>query len=568
MPPEKERQGNDASGKVSMFREFQQYLRDLIIRRKIFLLLFTLSLLTIAVVSGSMYGVAARHLHEALQIRLKQIAATAALLVDGDLMDQIKTEDDTRGEAYQSIASKIREVRELNGLKFVYTLRRTPNPNVAVFVVDPSEKKRSPVGEEYALNGVPAMVVGFDKPSVDDEIIRDEFGYTLSGYAPVRRKDGSHAGLIGVDMDASVVAAARRQFLGAVVLASGLFLVFSLLTSSSFSRIITRPIYEMTTAVQSVSQGELSRRLPVRGRDELGQLSASINRMLETLSLYLPVKLVAQVLGGSGRLQLGGVKREVTVYFADLAGFTPISERLSPEELVALLNEYLTLMTDCIEATEGTVDKYIGDAVMAFWGAPVSQSDHAARACETALRQIDAIRPLQQRMLDQGRPPIAFRIGIHSGDVVVGNMGSSRRFNYTVMGDGVNLASRLEGANKNYGTTVLLSEETFRRVSDRFVCRKLDLLQVKGRKQAVAVYELVGRSGQVPAARCQAIEAFHDGLAAYLRRDWDHAEARFQTALAVAPGDAAARAFLSRVAAMRQSPPPADWDGVYEMKTK
>ncbi len=186
-------------------------------------------------------------------------------------------------------------------------------------------------------------------------------------------------------------------------------------------------------------------------------------------------------------------KWRLTILFSDLVGFTTISEDLSPENLIHLLNEYFSTMTDIILNCKGTVDKYIGDAIMAFWGAPLPIKDHAAKACQAALAMKKAIAPLQETWQERGLPLLGTRLGIHTGQAIVGNVGSRDRFNYTVMGDTVNLASRLEGVNKIYGTSILVSESTHQQAGTAFLFRELDLVQVKGRLQPVTIYELLGR---------------------------------------------------------------------------
>ncbi len=207
-------------------------------------------------------------------------------------------------------------------------------------------------------------------------------------------------------------------------------------------------------------------------------------------SQYLSPDVVSQVTEHPETLILGGDKRYMTSFFSDIRGFTGFSEKLTPEELVSLLNRYLTIMTDIILETGGTVDKFEGDAIIAFWGAPLTLEDHAVRACSAALRCQHAHIDMNNRLSKEGYPELFTRIGLATGDMVVGNMGSSKRFDYTVMGSTVNLASRLEGANKVYGTSIMVQEETYRSARDRFVFRELDTIRVVGQQKPVTVYEL------------------------------------------------------------------------------
>jgi class 3 adenylate cyclase/CHASE2 domain-containing sensor protein len=209
---------------------------------------------------------------------------------------------------------------------------------------------------------------------------------------------------------------------------------------------------------------------------------------------YISKDLMHEIVEQKRELKLGGDKREVTVFFSDIRGFTPISEKLAPEELVHLLNEYLTEMTDLVMKYDGTVDKFIGDAVMALWNAPLTQKEHAELACKSAIEQIKKLRELKEKWESEGLPPIDIGIGINTGSAIVGNMGSEDRFDYTAIGDTVNLAARLESLNKEKGTNIIISQSTYDLVKDKFKTKPLGEVKVKGKSKAVKVYELIAES--------------------------------------------------------------------------
>jgi adenylate cyclase len=282
---------------------------------------------------------------------------------------------------------------------------------------------------------------------------------------------------------------------------------------------------------------------------------------------YLTQSVMEEMLKHPEKLKLGGDKRDLTVLFSDIRGFTTISERLPPEELVRTLNEYLTPMTDLVFKHQGTLDKYMGDAIMAIWGAPLPQEDHAFKACQAAVEMLSRLAELRQRWREQGRPDITVGIGINSGPMSVGNMGSDMRFDYTVMGDNVNLGSRLEGANKAYGTQIIISEFTFARVRGKVVARELGSVRVKGRKKPVGIHELRG-IGQPTASDAATLAAFEQGLAAYRSQSWDEAEACFRKVAEAWADDGPSIHYLEDVARKRLEPPGDGWDGIYEMKTK
>jgi adenylate cyclase len=292
-------------------------------------------------------------------------------------------------------------------------------------------------------------------------------------------------------------------------------------------------------------------------------------RTRETFSRFLAPAVVADLLGHEGALRLGGEKRDLTVLFADIRGFTSISERLDPRLLIELLNQYLTPMTDIIvQDHRGTLDKYMGDAIMAFWGAPQEQSDHPLRACRAALAMIARLGELRAGWRERGLPEIDIGVGINTGPMSVGFVGSQDRFyNYTVLGDAVNLASRLEGINREYGTRILVSHSTWERVQGEVVARELDAVRVKGKREPVVIHELLGL-GRPARDQAAFLSEFEWGLSAYKGQRWEEAMAHFRSAIALAGPDACAQMYLARCEAMRQNPPGPGWDGVYELLHK
>jgi adenylate cyclase len=292
------------------------------------------------------------------------------------------------------------------------------------------------------------------------------------------------------------------------------------------------------------------------------------NQVKGAFQQYVSTAVVEEMLKHPEKLHLGGERKFLTVLFSDIRGFTTISERMESQNLVEFLNEYFTEMTEIILKYAGTLDKYMGDAIMAIYGAPIEQTDHAIRACLTALDMIEKLCELRQGWREQGKPLITIGIGINSGLMTVGNMGSEKRFDFTVMGDHVNLGSRLEGTNKEYGTNIIISEYTYHAVKDVFVVRELDLVRVKGKKEPVKIYELVGGTGQVETNTLACLTHFEQGLTAYREMRWDTAIEKFQHALSLNPKDPPSHVYIERCQAYQQIPPPENWDGVYTMTTK
>ncbi|MFC1867210.1 CHASE2 domain-containing protein [Thermodesulfobacteriota bacterium] len=284
-------------------------------------------------------------------------------------------------------------------------------------------------------------------------------------------------------------------------------------------------------------------------------------------SYYVSSSVVNEMLKNPDQLKLGGVKQDLSVLFSDIRGFTTISEGLAPEELVFLLNEYLTEMTDVVFKYDGTLDKYMGDAIMAIYGAPLEQEDHAARACYSALEMMEELKKLNEKWIAEEKKPLDIGIGINTGMMMVGNMGSDQRFDYTVMGDAVNLGSRLEGANKNYRTNILISEFTFERIKNEFVCMEVDRVRVRGKNLPVKIYQLHAHK-QVSDVRSQAITYFHDGLQLYKQQEWNEAIKTFEEVKGLDKELHAAELYIQRCLDLKMSPPPPDWDGVFSMVTK
>ncbi len=284
----------------------------------------------------------------------------------------------------------------------------------------------------------------------------------------------------------------------------------------------------------------------------------------QAFSRYLAPAVMEQVLDHPEEyLKLGGRRCEATVLFSDIRGFTTISEALSPEDLGHLLNKYMTPMTDLVFASGGTLDKYIGDAVMAFWGAPISQSDHAIRACQTALRMVAKVEELNVEFERERLPRLAIGVGISSGPMTIGNMGSLDHFAYTALGDRVNLGSRLEGQTKDYGVSIILSDASYALVKDQMACRELGSIRVKGKLEPVRIYELIA-DGPLSAEERRFVDAFHAALAAFRERRFVEAAAAFEAAneLAGPDGDKTSLDYAELCVEYQAAPPGPAWDGV------
>jgi adenylate cyclase len=283
--------------------------------------------------------------------------------------------------------------------------------------------------------------------------------------------------------------------------------------------------------------------------------------------LYIPPELVDEMAQNPNSYSLASQSRHMTVLFTDVRDFTSIAEGMAPEQLSLLMNRFLSPMTQAIHQRRGTIDKYMGDAIMAFWGAPVADNQHATHAVQAALAMTDALADLQDDFAAQGWPAIRIGIGLNSGDMVVGNMGSTFRMAYTVLGDAVNLGSRLEGLTKYYGVSIIVSEDTKQCAPD-FVYRELDRVRVKGREKPLAIYEVLGAKEEVNEAALTALQQYQTALAAYRNQDWPQAEALFTSLSQAQPLCRLYAIYLERIARFKGSPPMLGWDGVFSYEQK
>ena len=377
--------------------------------------------------------------------------------------------------------------------------------------------------------------------------------------------------LASIDQELGFLRALEWSFLGlgAAILAVALGFAFVL------ARGVAGPVAQLARAAENVGAGDLDTRVSIATGDELEHLGSAFNRMVEglrerdrlrrTFERHVSKDVAAELLRHPEALAPRGERREVTVLFSDLAGFTTFSEQRPPEQILDCLNEYFGVICDVALHSGGTVNDLLGDGVLVSWGAPIAHADHAARACRAALLASERLAELAMQWQASGRPTLRWRIGIHTGVVVAGEMGTEERTKYGMIGDAVNLASRLEAANKRFDTTTLVSQQTREHAGDAFVFREVDAIRVGGRAAALRVFEPLGLAGTVSPERLAARDRYEAALAAHRDRDFAHA-----TALLVSldPEDGPARALLERARQFCAAPPPADWDGVLTLDTK
>jgi class 3 adenylate cyclase len=363
------------------------------------------------------------------------------------------------------------------------------------------------------------------------------------------------------------------------VLATILGLVFSILVSAG----VTRPVRRLLEGARAVEAGRLDETVAVTSEDEIGHLTTAFNRMIEQLRLkeriretfgkYIDPRVVEGLIDRPA-LAAEGQRRVMTVLFCDVKGFTSTSERMTPQGLVKVMNRYFSTMSAPIRHHQGVIDKYIGDAIMAYWGPPFADDAEQARLASLAaldmLALVPQLRAELPELLGVRTLPNTFdiRIGIATGEVLVGSIGSELMMNYTVMGDAVNLASRLEGANKVYGCRILVSEATVAGAATAVEVREIDRIVTRGQSQPQAVFQIMGRKGGLTAVQTILRDRFTEGLAAYRAQHWDEARRAFEAALAAVPDDGPSMTFIKRIDSLMAAPPGEGWDGSWHLEQK
>ncbi|MDP1771542.1 MAG: adenylate/guanylate cyclase domain-containing protein [Methylobacter sp.] len=363
-----------------------------------------------------------------------------------------------------------------------------------------------------------------------------------------------------------------KQLQQQVLLIGGGILLLGALLFMLISQRITRPLRLITKGTLEIKHGNYQHRIDYRSSDEVGQLASAFNVMASdlqdkelirsTFNKYVDPAIVSELLSQPDKLRLGGERKEQSVLFSDIAGFTNFSEKLPAEELIKILNDYLSAMTLEISRQHGILDKFIGDAIMAFWSPQLCDENHANYACHTALAMQKKLQQLRPVWIANGAPEINIRIGIATGEMIVGNIGSEQARSYTCIGDKVNYSSRLESLNKHYGTQIMIDRQTASEITG-FVIRELDTVRVKGREAGEAIYELVAETHEVDESLLEKINRYQQALALYRNADFTEAAQIFSTLSTDAPSNT----MLKRCITLQQNTPKS-WDGIHSMLDK
>lgn len=469
-------------------------------------------LLTILIVGLTTYQVGVETEVDGLRARLKSIVTSLAETIPADAIAQVPASHDEMTDLHLAIMNQFQGIAQSDpDIDSIYILRPTLEPTKLRFFVDYAKReKRGTPGEPYSAKGLPVLLRGFEEIAVEEKPYVDRFGLTLSGYAPLIASNGTSIGVVGVDVLVERIQILKKRVATATLWQFGIAFTLVVLMSWLVARSIRNPLNLMIRATTAISRGELDTRLMLNRHDEFGVLAKHFDHMAQdlkerefvrdTFGRYVSEEVARSVLAG-GVPNLGGEERVVTVLFIDIKGYTTISEGLSPVQTVDMLNRYLGAMSDVIDAHHGCVIEFLGDAILAVFGAPHYYPEHAEKALDCALAMRDRLEELNTEWRDAGLAllwqksdikKIEARIGVHTGPVVVGNLGGRSRIKYAVIGDSVNVASRIEGLNKVLNTTILVSDDVKCRLPAQWAERLHDHGDhaVKGRRQTVRIYSI------------------------------------------------------------------------------
>jgi len=487
--------------------------------------------------------------------------------------------------AYQVIASPIVFRNEIHGVVIcghridkdtLFRLENISGVDLALYSAKGVMASTLTVSREQALNALVKSSNYNMKRDVHETLLgkEDFLSMTLPILAKTRAEVGGFIVLESLTKELRFVSKLRVT----LFIVGGIIFLISVGFSFILSKGITRPVKKLAMAANNIGAGKFDTKVDIRTGDELEMLGNAFNGMVDglkerdfiksTFERYVSPAVATEIINNPDMLNLGGERKTLTIFFTDIGNFTNLSEKLSPEEVVTRLNEYFHGMNDAIMESNGTIDKFQGDCIMAFWGAPIDQENHAILACQAAIKCLRFLNKLEREWVAGGLPPRTYRFGLNTGEVVVGNIGSSTRFEYTIIGDDVNLASRLEGANKNYGTQIMITESTYSLIRKVFLARELDIIRVVGKRKPIKVYELVGEKSEIDEEKTRIIKLFEVGILAYRSRQWDAAISSFEHVLQLSPGDKPAEVYIQRCREYQQEAPAEDWNGVYTLSTK
>jgi class 3 adenylate cyclase len=491
-----------------------------------------------------------RMITEANQNHLKTVAQIAAHEVSAAELEHFRTQADTKNTKYTDLKYRLVQFAEKYRVKYVYYFREYDKDRFQ-YIVDNDFDPATEVGPDKILkiDGIAKLALAGNVTATELGVHDPSWEDLLAGFAPVYDTSGAFYCVAGVDIGDKVLLNLRINSLTMMtvqIIALAISVVFGVLAMLVYRR-----------KAQETEEARL-------------KLQYFNNNMRQAFSTYLSDEVVEEVISDPARLKLGGVNRHMTALFSDVKNFTGIAEVLAPEHLVDLLNYYLSTMSDILLEQKGTIDKYQGDSIMSFFGAPLELDDHALHACTAAIVMKRTEGEVNRYILEKGisPSPLLTRIGINTGDMVVGNMGTQKKMNYTIISNAVNIASRLEGVNKMYGTWILAPDSTIMETKNRLLTRRLDRVKLLGINEAVRIHEVLETKTDAPDSLFELTYLFHKALDLFDARNWKDADTAFNHVLNIFPNDGPSRLYAYRCSQYKVNPPRADWDGVFSLKEK
>lgn len=477
-------------------------------RTKLYIALVATAVVSTALGLGIAYVQVRAYFLEELRSKVMSIAASTAASVDGDLLNTIQTQKDEGSANYKIIQKKLRAIRDANRrddvyVKFVYTLKpRKIDPRRFYFHVDAEEPTAdfSHLGDEVP-DAVDDRLSSFIKSVyAPNHFIYNQWGAWMTGFAPIYDSHGHYVATVGADLNAADVIADLNKLLEFGALSFGSALLLALFFALFLSRHETYSLNLLQKGVNEIGSGHLDTRIHLNAHDEFDDLAETINKMalgleererlMHNFTRYVSQHVMESILKTETQVKLAGERRKITLLFSDIRKFTKLAEKLDPENVVSLLNEYFATMVDIIFKNRGTLDKFLGDGMMIEFGVPIDDDLQEYHAVKTALEMQQALKEMCDKWEKEGKPRIEIGIGIHTGIAIVGNIGSEKRIEYTAIGDTVNVAARIEQQTKEYKTPILISETTVQAIDKDFKFKKIGPVQLRGRTDPIVIYSL------------------------------------------------------------------------------
>ncbi len=476
-------------------------------RTKLYIALVSIALISSLIGLVVTYFPSKDRVTASLRDRIVSIASTTASLLSPDLVQQV-IQDGEESPQYKKLIRELRDARNANRsdnfyVKFLYIMARSSkNPHQMVFIADAEEDPTEAVyfGEPDRQENLSHIRQHLEEKYSPTDFVTDEWGTWMSGFAPIYTPEGEYLATVGADISAHLVQEHLNSVFSYGLLGLISSLVIAFIGASFLSSQVTKSLSSICQSVKEIGEGNLQQETHLDTEDEFNDLAEAINHMTQGLrererlkmnfTRYVSHHVIEKILKSDNPMKLEGERRKITVLFSDIRQFTSLAEHLPPEQVVLLLNEYFKEMIDVIFANQGTLDKFLGDGLMVEFGAPLEDTNQELHAIQTAIEMQKKLSILCNKWSKEGKPQIKIGIGVHTGNAIVGNIGSEKRMEYTAIGDTVNVAARLEQATKILNIPILISEETYQAVNHIFKCKSLGSLALPGRSEEITVYTI------------------------------------------------------------------------------